>query len=60
MAGVNMLVVVASTNQQACEELEIPESLRGLADEVICSAVVIKDHSGYASAVMASADARWS
>lgn len=60
MVGTNTLVIVSSTNQEVCEILGIPASLKGLSGQVLCSAVLIKNHSAYADAVMSLADDRWS
>jgi hypothetical protein len=58
-AGVNILVLVASSNVETCETLGIPEILTGLRREIIVSATDVEDASGYSDAADLADSSRW-
>jgi len=58
-AGLNILIVVASSNIEACETLGIPDILTGLRREIIVSATDIEDASRYSDAADLADNSRW-
>lgn len=55
----HLLVLVASSNVEACNTLGIPDILTGLRREVMVSAADIEDASRYSDAVDMADNSRW-
>jgi len=58
-AGVHILVLVASSNTEACKTLGVPDVLTGIRREIIVSATDIEDSSGYGDAADLADNSRW-
>jgi len=58
-AGPNVLVLVASTNIEACGTLGVPDILTGMRREIIVSATDIEDVSRYCDAADLADNSRW-
>jgi len=53
------LVLVASSNTEACETLGVPDILTGLRREIIVAATDIEDVSRYSDAADLADNSRW-
>lgn len=58
-AGLHLLVLVASSNIDACQTVGIPGILTGLRREIIASATNIEDASRYSDAADMADNSRW-
>jgi len=58
-AGLHLLVLIASSNIDACKTVGIPDILTGLRREIIASATDIEDVSRYSDAVDMADNSRW-
>lgn len=58
-AGTHLLVLVASSNINACKTVGIPDILTGLRREIIASATDIEDTSRYSDTVDMVDHSRW-
>jgi hypothetical protein len=55
----HILVLIASSNREACETLGVPDILTGLRREIIVSATDIEDASRYGDAAGLADNSRW-